>query len=109
MMVANCSAAGLGLSWIGELRCKSSQLKSKSPGGCSGRLMVGSPGRTPAAMPGQSSSLPINTRADSECSSTCATDSAVRLGYKGTDTWPAIQIARSAMTQWAQFLEIIAT
>ncbi|MCY1440087.1 hypothetical protein D9M71_563470 [compost metagenome] len=48
----------------------------------------------------------MNASAASECSSTWATDSAVRLGYNGTETCPAIQIARSAMIQCAQFFEI---
>lgn len=32
----------------------------------------------------------------------------MRLGYSGTETWPAIQIARSATIQCAQFLEMMA-
>ncbi|MNY39325.1 hypothetical protein D3C86_1740040 [compost metagenome] len=59
-------------------------------------------------MPGQSSSLPMNTSAASECCRTWRTESAVRFGYSGTETCPAIQIARSAMIQCAQFLEMIA-
>ena len=34
--------------------------------------------------------------------------SAASVGYSGTDTWPAIQIAQSLISQWAQFFDRMA-
>ena len=34
--------------------------------------------------------------------------SAASVGYRGTDTWPAIQMAKSHISQCAQFLDRIA-
>ena len=44
----------------------------------------------------------------SECSRIVWIDSAVSVGYSGTETCPAIQIPRSATIQWAQFFDRMA-
>ena len=70
--------------------------------------MHGSPSGTPGRCAAQSSSLPANSSRASQWSRIERTDAAVSVGYSGTETWPAIQIARSAMIQWAQFFDTIA-
>ncbi len=57
-------------------------------------------------MVSHSSSLPMKASRASLCSRICPTVSAVRVGYRGTVTWPAIQMAMSVIIQWALFLPI---
>ncbi len=71
--------------------------------------MHGRPAGTPGFMPSQPSSLPTKQARASLCSRICLTVSAASVGYSGTDTWPAIQIARSLISHQAQFFERIAT
>ncbi len=70
--------------------------------------MHGSPAGTPPFMPPQPSSLPTNSSRASLCSRIWRTVSAASVGYSGTETCPAIQIAQSVIIQWAQFFEISA-
>jgi hypothetical protein len=48
--------------------------------------------------------LPTNSSFDSLCSRIWRTVFAASVGYSGTETWPAIQIAQSAIIQCALFL-----
>ncbi|MCY1414685.1 hypothetical protein D9M71_301420 [compost metagenome] len=73
-----------------------------------GRSISGSPAGTPARtafQPAASPSRrPTKINRTSACSSTYVTVSTLAVEYSGTLTWPAIQIATSAMIQWAVFL-----
>ncbi len=70
--------------------------------------MHGMPGGMPGAICSKPSSLPTNSRRDSLCSRIWRIVCAVSVGYSGTETWPAIQIARSLISQCAQFFDRIA-
>lgn len=50
----------------------------------------------------------MNNSFESLCSKMCCTVLAASVGYNGTETWPAIQIAQSAIIQCALFLASIA-
>ena len=70
--------------------------------------MQGMPSGTPGFMPSQPSSLPTKQALASLCVRIWCTVSWASVGYSGTDTWPAIQIAQSAIIQCAVFLASIA-
>ena len=63
---------------------------------------------TPGCISAQSSSLPTKSSLDSLCCRIWRTVSAASVGYSGTETYPAIQMAMSAINQWAQFFDRIA-
>ena len=93
MMVASSSPSRVGWPASGAVFAMRSSHDSNGPAGASGVAMQGRPGGTPARMVDQSSSLPrISTRA-SLCSRILRTEPAASVGYRGTETWPAIQIA----------------
>ncbi|EWS62327.1 hypothetical protein Y695_04446 [Hydrogenophaga sp. T4] len=71
--------------------------------------MQGRPSGTPGFMPSQPSSLPMKQARASLWVRIWRTVSAANVGYSGTDTWPAIQIARSLIIHQAQFFERMAT
>ena len=70
--------------------------------------MHGRPAGMPGAMASQPSSLPMKSSFASECSRICRIVPAASVGYSGTDTWPASQIAKSHISQYAVFFERIA-
>ena len=70
--------------------------------------MHGSVAGTPSFIVSQPSSLPTNSRRASLCSRIWRIVPAASVGYSGTDTWPASQIAKSAISQCAQFFDRIA-
>ena len=76
----------------------------QSIAGESGRLILGRSAGTPSFISSQPSSLPMKTRRASLCSRTWRIVPAASVGYSGTDTYPAIQMAKSAMSQCAVFL-----
>ena len=86
----------------------SSQPRAPSTQGASGKVTMGRPSGTPAFMSSQTSSLPTKSSLDSLCSRIWRTVPAASVGYSGTDTCPAIQIAQSAIIQCAVFLASIA-
>jgi hypothetical protein len=63
----------------------------------------------PGFIPSQPSSLPTNSSRAPLCSRICRIVPAASVGYSGTDTPPAIQIAQSVISQWAVFLDSSAT
>ena len=69
-----------------------------------GRMISFTPAGTPFCCSFHVSSLPTKSSLDSLCSRICRTVPAASVGYSGTDTWPAIQIAKSLNSQWAEFL-----
>src|SRR3990167_3350253 len=71
--------------------------------------MQGMPAGTPGFMPSQPSSLPMKQALASLCVRIWLTVSCASVGYRGTDTYPAIQIARSLMSHQAQFFDRMAT
>ncbi len=70
--------------------------------------MHGSAAGTPAFIASQPSSLPTNSSRASLCSRIWRTVPAASVGYSGTETKPAIQIAKSHISQCAQFFDRIA-
>ncbi len=82
----------------------SSQLAAPGTFGASGSVIIGMPAGTPGCISAQTSSLPTNSSFDSLCSRIWRTVFAASVGYSGTDTCPAIQMAQSAIIQWAVFL-----
>ena len=100
----NSSAGLTGLSASGAVPAMSaSQLFAASTLGASGKVIMGSPSGTPAFMSFHTSSLPTNSSFDSLWSRIWRTVLAASVGYSGTETWPAIQIAQSAIIQCALF------
>ncbi len=77
-------------------------------GGASGSAMHGSSAGTPGFIASQPSSLPTNSSFDSLCSRIWRMVAAVSVGYSGTDTCPAIQIAQSAISHHAVFFDRMA-
>jgi hypothetical protein len=105
MMVASSSPSRTGLSASGGVRSMMLSHVGHSPAGASGRLMHGSESGTPAFIATQSSSLPTNSSFASLCSRIRRTVPAASVGYSGTETCPAIQIAKSAIIQCAVFFD----
>lgn len=93
MIVASSSASRTGSPGSGAVRATMSSQRSNSPAGASGSAMQGSPRGTPAFMWSQPSSLPTKSSRDSLCSRIWRIVSGASVGYRGTETWPAIQIA----------------
>ena len=56
----------------------------------------------------KSSNFPTKTILVSLCINILFKVSALKFGYKGTETWPLIIIAKSLIIQCAQFLDSIA-
>ncbi len=112
MMVARSAPSRSGLPGSGAVRATiSSQRMSAracASAGDSGKVTHGRPAGTPGRMVPQSSSLPRNSRRASQCCRICAMVPAASVGYSGTDTQPAIQIAKSAIIHQAQFFDRIA-
>ena len=71
--------------------------------------MHGNPAGTPGFMCSQPSSLPTNSTLAPECSRICAIVVGASVGYSGTETAPASQIAKSLIIQCAVFFEMMAT
>ena len=71
-------------------------------------MISGRPAGTPGFMSFHTSSLPTINSLASLCSRMCCTVPAARVGYRGTETWPAIQIAQSAIIQCALFFASMA-
>ena len=78
-------------------------------GGESGSATRSTPGGSPGSIAGKPSSLPTKTSFAPLCSRILRMLSGVSVGYTGTDTWPASQMARSAISHQAVFLEKMAT
>ena len=109
MMVANSSALRTGDSVMGAVLARISSHFGQPQGGASGIATQRNVVATPAFIPSQPSSLPMNNSLASLCSRIWRTVSAAKVGYSGTETPPAIQMAQSAIIHQAVFLEIIAT
>jgi hypothetical protein len=77
--------------------------------GASGRLMHVRPAGMPGFMPSQPSSLPTKSSLLSLCSRIWRMVPAASVGYSGTETKPPSQMAQSAISQWAVFLDSSAT
>jgi len=84
---------------------RSSHFGYGTSAGASGRATLGRSSGKPAFISSQTSSLPTNRSFVSLCSKIFCAPSAESVAKNGTETWPAAQMARSAMTQWAQFFE----
>jgi len=108
MTVPISSGSRLGLSCWGSFSAMISSHFGASIEGDSGMAIWGRSSGMPDAIPSKPSNFPMNTSFASLCSRICRIVSGVSVGYSGTETWPAIQMARSAMIHHAVFLEKIA-
>jgi len=111
MIVASSSAARVGVPTSGPWAAQAASQPVKrrfAPSGASGKAMQGNSAGIPGSIEAQSSSLPTKSREAPLWASKSRTEVPVSVGYSGTDTWPAIQIAQSAISQCAQFFEISA-
>jgi hypothetical protein len=108
MMVASSLPSRTGLPASGGVAATMLSHVVYGLGGDSGVLMQGSSAGMPGFIVSQPSSLPTNSSFDSLCTRIWRIVSAASVGYSGTDTWPAIQIAKSHISQCAQFFDRIA-
>ena len=112
MMVESSSAPRSGLPLIGSVRAmmlSHAASAGAASAGAMGSEMQASPAGMPGFMPFQPSSLPTNSSLDSLCSRIWRMVPAASVGYSGTETKPASQMAQSAIIQCAVFLDSRAT
>ncbi len=107
-MIDHSSGRRRGSSGMGSwARTRSSQV-GYGVGGARGQATHGSPSGSPRRTSSQLSSLPTKSSRLSLCSRMSRTVGALSVGNSATETWPAIQMARSLITKWAQFFEMMA-